>query len=61
MKLSGSFSDPSQNSEVLCHGDPGPGNVIFENEIAKALIDWEFSSPGRTVWDLAFALRYWAP
>jgi aminoglycoside phosphotransferase (APT) family kinase protein len=60
-KFSDCFSDPSQDPEVLCHGDPGLGNVIFENGIAKALIDWEFSAPGRRAWDLAFALRYWAP
>ena len=59
--LLGRCSDPSRDFEVLCHGDLGPGNVIFENGIAKALIDWEFSAPGRRVWDLALALRYWAP
>ncbi len=53
--------DPSGVHEVVCHGDAGPGNIVFRNGIAFALIDWEMASPGRRSWDLATALRYWAP
>lgn len=53
--------DPSGVQEVVCHGDAGPGNVIFRDGIAFALIDWEMASPGRRSWELATALRYWAP
>ena len=53
--------DPSGIREVICHGDAGPGNIIFRNGIAFALIDWEMASPGRRSWDLATALRCWAP
>lgn len=53
--------DPSGIREVVCHGDAGPGNIVFRNGSAFALIDWEMASPGRRSWDLATALRYWAP
>lgn len=56
-----SLLDPSGVPEVICHGDPGPGNVVFQNGSAVAFIDWELTSPGQRAWDLAITLRYWAP
>lgn len=53
--------DPSGVHEVICHGDAGPGNIVFRDGRAFALIDWEMAAPGRRSWDLATALRYWAP
>jgi aminoglycoside phosphotransferase (APT) family kinase protein len=53
--------DPSGIKEVVCHGDAGPGNVVVRNGTAFALIDWEMAAPGRRSWELATALRYWAP
>lgn len=53
--------DPSGMREVICHGDAGPGNIVFCDQRAFALIDWEMAAPGRRAWDLATALRYWAP
>lgn len=53
--------DPSGLREVICHGDAGPGNIVFRDGRAFALIDWEMAAPGRRSWDLATALRYWAP
>lgn len=53
--------DPSGIRDVVCHGDAGPGNIVFRDGTAFALIDWEMAAPGRRSWDLATALRYWAP
>ena len=53
--------DPSGIQEVVCHGDAGPGNIVLRDGVAFALIDWEMASFGRRSWDLATALRYWAP
>lgn len=53
--------DPSGVHEVICHGDAGPGNIVFRDGKACALIDWEMAAPGRRSWDLATVLRYWAP
>ena len=59
--LSSGLGDPSGVAEVVCHCDPTPGNVVFSGDRPVALIDWEYACPGRRAWDLAVALRFWAP
>jgi hypothetical protein len=59
--LSSGLGDPSGEAEVVCHCDPTPGNVVFRGGRPVALIDWEYACPGRRAWDLAAALRFWAP
>jgi hypothetical protein len=49
------------NSEVICHGDAGPYNIIFRNRNPVALIDFERATPGPRVWDIAFVLYRFAP
>jgi len=39
---------------VLCHGDAGPGNFLFEGNRVTALLDWEFSHFGDPLDDLAW-------
>lgn len=55
------LGDPTAVAEVVCHGDPLPGNVIFRGGRPAALIDWEHAARGRRAWDLAVALRWWSP
>ncbi len=57
------LADPHADSAektVLCHNDINIGNVIFRGGRAAALIDFDMSAPGRPVWDVAVAARYWA-
>jgi hypothetical protein len=49
------------NSEVICHGDAGPYNVIFRNGNPVALIDFERATPGPRAWDIAFVVYRFAP
>jgi hypothetical protein len=51
----------SGNSEVICHGDPGPYNIIFRDGNPVALIDFERATPGPRVWDIAFVVYRLAP
>jgi hypothetical protein len=46
---------------LVSHNDPNLDNVIFRNQRAVALIDFDLSSPGSAVWDVACAARLWAP
>lgn len=46
---------------VLCHNDVCPENVVFRDGVATALIDFDRSAPGRPLWDVATAVRYWVP
>ncbi|WP_328868927.1 phosphotransferase [Streptomyces sp. NBC_00287] len=54
------LADPAGGT-VVCHNDVCPDNVVFRDGRAAALIDFDFAAPGRPVWDLAMAARYWVP
>lgn len=53
--------DPGVTAEVICHGDPGPWNMVWNGDEAVGLIDWDFAHPGVELDDVAYALEYFAP
>ncbi len=59
-RWSGGFADP-QGGPVICHNDVCIENVVFEDQVAASLIDFDFAAPGRRVWDVAHTARYWVP
>lgn len=50
-----------RDDEVVSHNDPNLDNVVFRDGVAVALIDFDLSSPGSRLWDVANAARLWAP
>jgi hypothetical protein len=46
---------------IVSHNDPNLDNVIFRDGRAVALIDFDLACPGSEVWDVACAVRLWAP
>ncbi|KPC95549.1 aminoglycoside phosphotransferase [Streptomyces sp. NRRL F-6602] len=54
------LADP-EGGTMLCHNDVCPENVVFRDGRAAALIDFDLAAPGRPLWDIAMAARYWAP
>jgi aminoglycoside phosphotransferase (APT) family kinase protein len=46
---------------VMCHGDPGPWNFVWDGHDATGLIDWDFLHPAPRGDDVAYALRWFAP
>jgi hypothetical protein len=46
---------------LVSHNDPNLDNVIFVAGRAVALIDFDLAGPGSVVWDVACAVRHWAP
>ena len=46
---------------LVSHNDPNLDNVIFRDGRAVALIDFDLTSPGSRLWDVAGAARLWAP
>jgi aminoglycoside phosphotransferase (APT) family kinase protein len=47
--------------DLITHNDPNPGNVIFREGHAVALIDFDLAGPGSVEWELALAACFWVP
>jgi len=47
--------------QVVCHGDPGPWNVVWREGNPVGLVDFDFAGPGDALLDVAYALEYVAP
>jgi Ser/Thr protein kinase RdoA (MazF antagonist) len=45
--------------EVVCHGDPGPGNYVLRNGMPFALIDFDGARPGKREEDVGYAAWMW--
>jgi len=45
--------------EVVCHGDPGPGNYVLRDEMPFALIDFDGAHPGKREEDVGYAAWMW--
>jgi hypothetical protein len=43
--------------EVICHGDFGPWNLVWRDELPVAVIDFDSVHPGDPAEDVAYALR----
>lgn len=41
-------------AEVVCHNDFAPYNMVFTENRLTGVVDWDTSSPGPRVWDLAY-------
>jgi hypothetical protein len=55
-----SLADPAGGT-LVCHNDVEPSNVVFQDGIAVALLDFEFAAPGRPVYDVAHLARLCVP
>ncbi|MGQ4488759.1 aminoglycoside phosphotransferase family protein [Streptomyces sp. SAS_281] len=47
--------------DVVCHGDFGPWNVVWQGDRPVGIIDWDFACPAPRLHDVAYALEYVAP
>ena len=47
--------------QVICHGDFGPWNVVWDGLTPVGLVDFDFAHPGPALDDVAYALEYTAP
>ena len=50
---------PAYVSGLISHNDPNLDNVVFQDGVAVALIDFDLAGPGSALWDVATAVRLW--
>lgn len=48
-------------TELVCHGDVGPWNLVWRDDRIVGLIDWEHATVASPRTDVAYALHYLAP
>jgi hypothetical protein len=46
---------------LVCHNDPVPGNVVFRDGTAIALLDFDYAGLSDPIWDVAIAAQHWVP
>ncbi len=51
----------AQQHEVICHNDVAPYNIVYQNNLPSALIDFDTAGPGPRLWDIAYALYRFIP
>ncbi len=52
---------PVGAGELICHGDFGPWNVVWDAGQPVGLLDFEFAGPAPALTDVAYALEYSVP
>ncbi len=45
---------PLAPGEIVCHGDPGPWNIVWRDGSPVALIDWDFATPAVPLYDVSY-------
>jgi len=47
--------------EIMCHGDFGPWNIVWQGDDPVGIVDWDLVVPAPPRFDLLYALEYSAP
>lgn len=55
------WSVPHSAGTVICHGDPQPANMAWQDGQAVGLFDWDAARPGQPLNDIAYALTWLTP
>ncbi len=48
-------------TDLICHNDLAPYNVVVQDGHLKGIIDWDLAGPGNALSDLAFVAWQWVP
>ena len=50
-----------QAGDIICHGDFGPWNIVWQGDEPVGIIDWDMAHPALPDHDILYALEYAAP
>lgn len=50
-----------QPGEIICHGDFGVWNIIWQDDNPVGIVDWDMAYPAKPEYDILYALEYAAP
>ncbi len=50
-----------KSNEIICHGDFGPWNTVWQGEEPVGIIDWDFVLPAKPRFDVLYGLEYAVP
>lgn len=50
-----------KSGEIMCHGDFGPWNIVWQGDEPVGIIDWDMVLPAQPRFDVLYALQYSAP
>lgn len=54
-------SGTTQPGEIMCHGDFGPWNIVWQGNKPVGILDWDFVLPAKPSYDILYALEYSTP
>ncbi len=50
-----------KEGEIICHGDFGVWNIVWQGDEPVGIVDWDFVLPAKPRYDVLYALEYSAP
>lgn len=50
-----------RTGEIMCHGDFGAWNIVWNGNEPVGILDWDFVLPAKPDYDIFYALEYAAP
>ncbi|WP_246498056.1 aminoglycoside phosphotransferase family protein [Natronoglycomyces albus] len=56
-----SLGPPPPDTDIICHHDAAPHNVVWRPDGTLALIDFDLASPGSRLYDVAYTAWTWVP
>lgn len=54
-------AEPSDGTQIVCHNDLAPYNLVYGSAGPTAIIDWDLAGPAPAIWEVAHAAWTFVP
>lgn len=58
---SGLVGKTMKRGQIICHGDFGPWNIVWQDDEPVGIVVWDLALPANPEYDILYALEYSAP